>query len=130
MIKNINLHKLNSNVSKCNKCTGNIFKLAIERLINVKYSSDIKKIYYDFTSTRYNYRLIYNSFNNLMQGYVNICNFTKGIKLQLDKIHEQLCKYRKQNTNININIIEYEKLLNKISRIIPTNKFIDNLQLR
>lgn len=127
ILENNKLNKIDKKLSKCNKCTENILKFAVERLINIKYYSDIKKIYYDFTNTEYNYSLIYRYFNNLMQSYINICNFTKSIKLQLNKIYEELCKYREQNANININIIEYEKILNKILKLIPTNKFIDNL---
>ena len=129
IIKNINLNDLNNNTNKCNKCTSSILKFAIERIINIKYSSDIKKIYNEFTFTNYNYYLIHKSFNNLVHGYINICNFVKGIKLQLDKFYDQLCKYKKENSNININMIEYEILLNNMSKIIPTKLFIDTLHL-
>jgi hypothetical protein len=129
IMKNINLNDLNNNTNKCNKCTSSILKFAIERIINIKYSSDIKKIYNEFTFTNYNYYLIHKSFNNLVHGYINICNFVKGIKLQLDKFYDQLCKYKKENSNININMIEYEILLNNMSKIIPTKLFIDTLHL-
>jgi len=119
--------KLNNNINKCNKCTGSILKYAVERILNIKYSSDIKKIYNEFTFTMNNYYLIHKSFNNLIHGYINICNFVKGIKLQLDNIHIELCKYKKEHCDININIIEYEILLKKIFKIIPTNDFIKTL---
>ena len=135
--KNIELHtisrpikkeyNLNNNINKCNKCTVSILKYAVERILNIKYSSDIKKIYNEFTFTNYNYYLIHKSFNNLIHGYINICNFVKCIKLQLDKVYIELCKYRKENCDININMIEYEILLKKISKIIPTNDFIKTL---
>lgn len=127
IIKNINLHKLNKDTNKCNKCTSSILKYAVERIINIKYSSNIKKIYNEFTFTKHNYYLIHKSFSNLIHGYVNICNFVKCIKLQLNKIYSELCKYRKENSNININTIEYEILLKKISKIIPTDNFINTL---
>jgi hypothetical protein len=135
--KNIELHtisgpikkeyKLHNNINKCNKCTSSILKYAVERILNIKYSSDIKKIYNEFTFTNYNYYLIHKSFNNLIHGYINICNFVKCIKLQLDNVYIELCKYRKENCDININIIEYEILLKKLSKIIPTNDFIKTL---
>lgn len=120
-------NKISNNINKCNKCTGSILKYAVERILNIKYSSDIKKIYNEFTFTNHNYYLIHKSFNNLINGYINICNFIKGIKLQLDNVHIELCKYRKKNCDININIIEYEILLKKIEKIIPTNDFIKTL---
>lgn len=129
IMENINLNELNSNTNKCNKCTGAILKFAVEKIINIKYSSDIKKIYDEFIFTNHNYYLIHKSFNNLVHGYINICNFVKGIKLQLDKIYDQLCKYRKGSSNININMIEYEILLNNMLKIIPTKLFIDTLHL-
>lgn len=116
-----------NNKNKCNKCTGSILKYAVERILNIKYSSDIKKIYNEFIFTNQNYYLIHKSFNNLIHGYINICNFVKCIKIQLDKIYFELCKYRKENNDININTIEYEILLKKISKIIPTNDFINTL---
>lgn len=121
------LENLKINNKKCNKCTGSILKYAVERILNIKYSSDIKKIYNEFIFTNQNYYLIYKSFNNLFHGYINICNFVKCIKIQLDKIYFELCKYRKENNDININTIEYEILLKKISKIIPTNDFINTL---
>ena len=47
--------------------------------------------------------------------------------MNLDKIYEKLYKYKEENRNVSINIIEYEILLKKILKITPTKEFIDML---
>lgn len=125
--KNIEFPNLNYKTDKCNKCKETILKFAVERIINIKYLSDIKKLNDKFLYEKYNYNLINNSFYILLRNHINICNLYKNIKMNLDKIYEKLYKYKEENKNVIINIIEYEILLKKILKITPTKELIDML---
>lgn len=88
---------------------------------------DIKKVYNLFLIERYNYHIISNSFLGLLDNHQNICNLFKNIKFKLDNLYDSLCKYKNENKKVIIPNIEYEILLKKISKTIPTNEFINML---
>lgn len=116
------------NKNKCGKCTKTLLKFAVEKIINIKQTSDLKILYDTFMFTRNNYYLINESFDNLIYGYINVCNFIKGIRLELNKFYEKLYNYKNKNNKcININTIEYNILLCILFKIIPTEKFINAL---
>lgn len=76
--------------------------------------------------SKYNYHILNYSFSNLLYNHQNICNLFKNIKFKLDNLYEILNKHE-QNNEVIISEIDYKILLKNISKVIPTNDFIDML---
>lgn len=105
----------------------NNFKYTTEKMFYSKDIPDLKKIYNLFLIEKYNYQVLSNSFLGLLDNHQNICNLFKNMKFKLDNLYETLHKYKKGNNRVDIPLVEYEILLKKISKIIPTNNFINML---
>lgn len=109
---------------RCKKCINTTLKYIVEKIINIKYSSDIKYLYNCFLVERHNYQFLSNSFFNLLDNHNNICNLFKNIKINLDELYKNLNQH-KINTEIKMSLLEYEMLLNNILKITPTKELIN-----
>lgn len=126
--KEVTSKNYKKNTIKCKKCTTVKLKYIVERIINIKYLSDIKKLYNLFLMEKYNYLFFYNSFFNLLDNHKNLCNLYKNIKFKLDILYKELSKYKVEKTNeIKIMNIEYQILLKNIKKTIPDDEFINLL---
>lgn len=102
-----------------------MLKYAVERIINLKYLSNNIYLYKSINEELNNYKYLEISFLRLMDNYNNIRNIVRNIKINLDNLYNKLSEYKQfDSKNLNINIIEYEIILRKILKIIPTNEFI------
>ena len=113
-------------IKKCTSCSSHILKFAVERIINIKYSTNIKCIYENFLIEKNSHNLVSRLYNSLTYSYINVSNFIKGMRLQLMKIYEQFC-YHKNDKNVIINTTDYEILLNKLLKTVPEKEFVDLL---
>lgn len=114
------------NSAKCKRCIKNNIRYAIERIINIKLLANTKVLHNNFLVSKYNYHVLNYSFSNLLYNHQNICNLFKNIKFKLDNLYEILNKHE-QNNKVIISEIDYKILLKNISKVIPTNDFIDML---
>lgn len=111
-------------IKKCQKCAKYSIKYIVEKIINLKYLSDIKKVYNHFLMEKNNYQIINVSFLNLLDSHKNICNLYKNMKIKLDDLYNILCKYECTDEEIKIPILKYEFLLKNILKITPANEFV------
>lgn len=126
--KEVTSKNYKKNTIKCKKCSTVKLKYIVERIMNIKYLSDIKKLYNLFLMEKYNYLFFYNSFFNLLDNHKNLCNLYKNIKFKLDILYKELSKYKVEKTNeIKIMNIEYQILLKNIKKTIPDDEFINLL---
>lgn len=120
IITHKNLHNITSSVSKIKFTSREEYKNNIRYIITKRVICKCNEKNQQILYLRNNNRQLKYFYNFLLDKHKNTFNFFKSLVLGLKKIHKNM-------KNMNIDNMEYKKLIHFVEKIIPNNILFNNL---